>query len=644
MNGNNNNNEHITLEDFSRVVKWFEYSSKIKKQIKENINNAPKKEYFFISSEWINNFKKIFKYDSLKLKIKSHKNKNQNQNENPLNDTEIENIYNQIKIESPIIISIKDKQKLKIIKNNKILRNDLYINKNYYKDFILIDKQILDEFKKVYKIDEEIKFDILLGSGIFIISISNNIIEVGIFYQDNINIYQYELFLFEFSDINELNIEKERIKKEGIIDYFKSYEIKKEEINIKHIRKNNGKEMKIINLRKDQTNNQNNQNLINYPNNKINNDFLEMDLSRKRGLSNIDKDSPRLNSIIQLLTCIQEIKDYLFNHKEIIIKFNHLYILSSTLINIFEQLYNKEKCEENNVQKFNIILNFINPTQSKMHMEQYLLFILDLLHDELNLSSKKKIGQINLISFESPINDEKKALEIFYNYYNEYYQSIIADNFHWIRKKNYMCTRCNSSLYSFQAFPYIEFNLDDIQEYTLLQNTEYKQIFNNYNSNKNLLMQKLNEYKNKKLKIPIYITDCFRYYLSNIESMDINCNFCHQFGKNNCRKIIYKTPKYFCILLNRKTQINGIKITLDDELKLETYVDGNKNYKRYKLLGVLICNQLNEKNKHYSVIIRNVDQSWLLFDDEKITRITDGKSFCESNNNARLLLYKGIKY
>ena len=636
------NNVEYSLEDFTRVIKWYEFSDKTKKILKENIKNAPKKEYFFISSQWINDFKAIFQYEKLKFEIQSSKNKNET-----LTDKEIENLYQQIIPQTSI--SYEQKQKLKIIHNNNILQKNLYVNqnciiKNYYNNFILIDKPMFDEFKKVYKIDEEIKFDLLLGSGIFIILITDKVIEIGIF-SDN-SIYQYELFLIIFSDEKEQNIETERIKKEGVSNYFRSYDLKREEITSKNLRKSNGKEIIIINLK----NNQNNaKNKIDFNQNKINivlNEIKEIDLFKKRGLVNFDKECSRLNSIIQLLTSIKEIKDYLFQNKEEISYLNHIYIVSSTLIKIFEQLYNKEENTENNVEKLNYILNFINPIQNKNQtkIDQYLLFILDILHDELNQTNLKEKNQINLTSFESPVNDENESLKVFENYYKEYYKSIIANNFNWIRKKNYMCSSCSSSLYSFQAFPFIEFDLDKTHEFTIFQHTEFKKIFDDYKGNKNLLIQKQNEYINKKLKVPIHITDCFKYYLNHRESLDINCNSCQQFTQNNCRNFIYKTPNYFCILLNRKEQIDGIKITLCDELKLENFVEKNNEYKRYKLLGLLVYNKLNDSEKHYSAIIRNYDQSWIKFDNDKKSKVLDEKSIYDSNTNARLLLYKGVKY
>ena len=84
---------------------------------------------------------------------------------------------------------------------------------------------------------------------------------------------------------------------------------------------------------------------------------------------------------------------------------------------------------------------------------------------------------------------------------------------------------------------------------------------------------------------------------------------------------------------------------MSDELKLENYIDDIKNeYKKYKLLGILAYNQINETNRHYYAILRNFGQSWLIFDDDKISKVENEKMIYESNSNARLLLYMGVKY
>ena len=506
---NAKNCEIITFGDFSRVVKWYECSLRIEKIIKENIKSSVQKEYFFISSEWINKFETTFQYDQLKLHINDFK----KYNENPLTKTQIEYLYYQIK--DRFFISL-EKKKMLIIPNNYILQKELYINEHfiikfYYINFILIDKHTFEEFKKEYRILQPIKFDLLLGSGIFIITL-NNAIEVGIFSD---NIYQYEIFFFIFENLIEQKREKDKIIKEGISNYFHCYGLNKEQITVLNIRKSNGKEMIIINLR-----NYKSKEEISIEKKDFTN---QLDISQKRGLAIFDNiNCSKLNSIMQLITSIKEIKDYLFdeNNKPDIVKYNHIYILSSTLIKIFEQLYIKET-KNNYVEDLSIILNFINPGTGPTSIEQYFLFILDTLHNELNKSQFKKN---NLISLESPLNYEEQTYNIFFIYYNDFYKSKIADNFNWIQKKNYICTKCYSSLYTLQAFRYIEFNLDDIYHYTIKQNSEYKKICNEYKDNKDLLIQ-----KTKKLNVPMKITDCFKYYLSNIDSSKVTYNYCKQF-------------------------------------------------------------------------------------------------------------------
>lgn len=634
-------NSQISLEEFTKVVKWFEYSSNFKKIIQTELKDSIKKEYFFIDSNWLENFKSIFDYQTLKLKIKKYK--SNSKNENPLSNEDIYNLY--LKYKDQFSISNENRKKIRINPNNNIILKDTLIKgnfliNNYYRNFIMLDKNIFEELKKGWIIGDIIKYDVIIGSGIFIIKLSHNDIEVGIFE----SIYKYkDIFLFRFADENDLNDELEKIKREGIVNYLGYYELneKNDEPKFQIKKKKNGKDIIIINLKRfcEQIKNSTNIKDINQN---------EMDISKKRGLVNNDRKSSRLNSIIQILTSIKEIGDYLFQNKERIEKLNHIYVLSSIFIKIFEQLYNNINDginKEINSEKLKVIINFIGPGIMAKSMDVFLSFILNVLHQELNESNKNKNEIITLVSYESPLMNEQDSLQKFQNYYQEYYNSVISYNINWIRKKVLTCQKCNESLCNFQAFPLLEFDLDSIHEYTIQQKTDFKQIIGKYKNNKDLLRQKIDEYKAQKKDVPIHITDCFKYYSMNKNDIEINCTKCLKNVNHTEKHCFYKIPKYFFILFNRRIKTSGIKIVLEDELNLDNYIEGRNEYKTYKLIGLLINTDLKEKEKHYIAKIRNFDQKWIKFDDEKVTQIKDEKEIYSSDTNkSRLIVYRGVKY
>ena len=52
-------------------------------------------------------------------------------------------------------------------------------------------------------------------------------------------------------------------------------------------------------------------------------------------------------------------------------------------------------------------------------IDNHLHFILNTLHEELTMFQKQKKETINLISYESPLDQENETLETFKKYYKE---------------------------------------------------------------------------------------------------------------------------------------------------------------------------------------------------------------------------------
>ena len=628
--------ENITLDEFKTVIKWFEYSINLKKAIKEPLINSIKKEYFFFNSNWIEAFKKTFRYEELKQQFTLYKNKN-NIN-NPLNDNEISILYNKYQA---VQISKENKEKIKRINNDLILNPYLRISdnfeiKNYYNNFVLLNPNIYEELRKNYYISQSIKRDIILGDGIFIIELPNNCIEIGAFN----TIYEYKIILFLiFFDEKEEKEEIEKLKKYKLNGYLKLYDINDtnfSKIESQIIRKKNEKEIILINLMNFNANNNKN----NLNKNKSKNDF---DISKKRGFINYDKQSSRMNSIFQILTSIKDIKFALENERNLIQEYNHIYILSSILLKLYDHLYGKEENDE--IKKLGIILNFMDPQNANKSLDQYLLFILDTLNDELNKSEKKKTERISLLSYDSPFNTEINSFKIFEEYYRNYYKSAISEMFHLIRKRNIICLQCKlSSLFSFQAFPYLTFDLKIVHEYIITEQTQYRQILNKFKNNEIELNQKKKEYLKAKEFQPIHLINCFEYYLKSKEYLNFECNMCGQITKYSSNNLIFKSPKLLFIILNREPYSN-VKLLFDEELNLETYVEMDSKFKKYKLIGVLISLRQDNNDEKYYTILRNSDpmKKWIKFNDEKVEIINDKEVF-NQNNIISLLIYEGTKY
>ena len=367
-------------------------------------------------------------------------------------------------------------------------------------------------------------------------------------------------------------------------------------------------------------------------------------ISDKKMDKTIEKDS-RLNSIFQILTSIKEIKSNFFNLEnnlneaykaKIFEKLCSIYVLISFSQNILSEKSTKNILLEH----LNIIFNFLNKDIFKLNTCDFLLFILNILHEEL--ISYPGSG---LKSFKSQfINDISKSKEQFINYYStQYLKSIISDLFNWIRREERFCSYCDSNnihsnqkfTYSFQAFPIILFDIDEIAEYAKNQKLydakpksfNLQDIFNIYS----LIQYKLDKEKEK-------------------------CIFC----KNGCLSVNYyieTSPKYFIIVINRKEKIGftyGNKFELKEEEKKGIHYE----YKQYELISVIMKDRdkcsCAVKNCEYEEITDfktnklTKFEEWIKFQDENVKNITFEND--KNNNkeiydpyNAKILVYKGIK-
>ena len=625
----------MNKEEFTLVFKWFEYSQRFKSIIiQEPLYESYSKEYFLIDSKWIGEFKKIFHYENLKKLFHEYTKKYKN----AYDDAFIASIYDQGKLLNYIPnISEEDKKKIKVIHNKKITNNILLngLGLSYYKDFIILESDIFKLLEKVYVLEDKPKVNIYIGNNIFYIQLRDNAIELGII----ISTYEYKYFILQTSSQKECNEELENIKKYGK-DYFSKCKIniEKAQDTIIQINKNNGKTFYIINLNNGEDLSKNNINL-NFQNNIIQN---QIDISNKKSLINYDKVSSRLNSLIQILTSIKEIKDYLEKPNNYQ-KLNHIYILTSTFINIYKYLYNSNKGAPNqayDLSELKIILDFIDEgdTNSKS-LDKLLFFILEILHEELNTSEYKINNNISLVSFNSPFDTLDNSARTFSQYYQDYYKSIISDTFNWIREEKKTCTRCKSFLYSFQAFPFLEFDLDKTHEFIIFNQTEFKSKFNKKLNDEEKKKIKEN-YKKNKEDIPIHILNCFEYYSKNIESSNNEsfCKNCNQMTQHSSNYFVYKSPNYFILILNRKNK--KINIDIPEELNLETIKENNNKDNIYKLFAVMINTDNNTFEKHYISCIKNIE-NWKVFDDDKSydVKTIDVLKIIKSNT-ARMVIYK----
>ena len=446
------------------------------------------------------------------------------------------------------------------------------------------------------------------SSGSPILNLENNKI-IGIHSSTNVNINEGFFLNFSASKENLSKTHKEFIKPE-FKTIIKDYESAKG-----MAAKTSSKDIKFENL-------------------------LGLSIETKRGFYNYGTPgSSKLNSLIQILTSIKEIHDDLRYSKydekskqEIINKYNNIYVFTSFFLKALNEIYKNGKPDEYvSLKQMDILLKFIDKDLTNKSIYDYLMIILELLHQEFISYPNNIPCQDKLISFNSPYGQFENSKNIFYNYYNnEYKKSKISDLFNWIRREKKICNKCNKYTISFQAFPILLFNLDKIDNFL----TQY----NLYNTNNPEKILKLDE--------------CFQVYSlqNDIKNNQEKCEFCQAVGSLYSNYSFQTSPKYLFIIINR---IKKIKLAFSQELKLQKDEGSDLKYTKYKLAGVII----KEENNNYSCVLKQneyenergtIIEEWKKFYDENAISIKFDKESSASINqifdplNAEILIYKGI--
>ena len=414
------NESEINQDDLWKILNLYKNSEYLKKNILANGNQIISEEYYLINIKWIKKFKDIFHFNSIVNCLK-----NNYENLNMLQK-------NQIIIENLPTISKKNRDELKIIQNEEIIVNNPEEESisYFYLPFFLVYPKYYEIILEGYIIDERIKCDIYIANKTFVIDLSNNIFEVGIFDTT----FSYKLIcLLKFAEKVNYKEEMYQIFSLNLFGYFYNNSIT-EDMLIEHSEISRDK-FHLIRIFVDEI-------TINKRKEKlkpIKNDLKEenLDISNNLGLDNFESSEiSKLNSIIQMLSSIKEIYNLFINSdkKNEIIKFNHIYIFSSFFLEAINYINGKSKVFDI-VKKMSILLNFLDEDISKKDITEYLNFILQILHNEL-LIIPDNLKQQNLISYESPLDDRTISLNNFYNYYkNSYKKSIISDLFNWIKEK-----------------------------------------------------------------------------------------------------------------------------------------------------------------------------------------------------------------
>ncbi len=308
----------------------------------------------------------------------------------------------------------------------------------------------------------------------------------------------------------------------------------------KYIQENNEMKLKYQNKEKEMqrliSKNEENINQL-----KIKVNYLT-DISRKKspktiliGLNNIGA-TCYMNATLQCLSNTKDLTDYFLN----LYKKNQNNIMANEYYKVIINLWNENKNNSSySPYSFKETLSRENPLFEGIaanDSKDLINFLLERFHLELNNIKINNINNNNIYSImqQDQVN-EQKMLNLFLNDFKEKFNSPISNLFYGTMETKSQCHGCNIIKFNFQVYSFLEFPLQQVNQYF-------------FNNNKRPLYHK----DGSNPDVDLY--ECFEYY-GKVDLMSgdnqMHCNICNRLCNAYYSTIIYSTPIYLIINLNR---------------------------------------------------------------------------------------------
>jgi len=345
------------------------------------------------------------------------------------------------------------------------------------------------------------------------------------------------------------------------------------------------------------------------------------------GLNNIGA-TCYMNATLQCLSNTDELTKYFLNKFKFDDSDNNK-IISNAYHNVIKNLWNRENNNKSfSPNEFKEKLSQENPLFAGVaanDSKDLINFLLERFHNELNI---KKDNNQNYISKEFNSIDqlnEQRMLDIFANEFKMKYNSIISNLFYGTLETKTQCQICKQIKYNFQIFSFIEFPLEKVNQYCFNSGKR-----NNYNM-----------INNKNPDIDLY--ECFEYN-NNLELMtgenQMYCNICNCSSDSLYGSILYSTPNYLIINLNRgRGAVYECNVNFPEQLNLFNYVSFKMGNTVYELYAVICHIGPSSMSGHFIAFCKNrIDKKWYKYNDAFVT-------LCQNSNEYRsgmpyILFYK----
>ena len=324
-----------------------------------------------------------------------------------------------------------------------------------------------------------------------------------------------------------------------------------------------------------------------------------------------------INSVIHCLSNIPQLTGYLLNKKRIRqINIQHeSKPLSYEFVEVLKNLWFDENIKIYSPKNIITIIQGMNPFLSgnnKSDIKDLLFFLINNMHHELN----KVENPSQYISNNSMKFNYQLVFELYMNYYNTNFKSIISELFYGLKNDTLTCNNCRSTSHSLNYYDIMNYPLDQVRK------------FKGYSYD------------------TVYIEECFDYEERKIDlynSKNYFCNFCNEYSNATLSSKLISIPKILILVLGRQEEKDfEINVIFKEVLNLRKYIFYDTNPYKYELIGIISnLSSFEEEKKYISFCKSSFNKKWYLFEDDN-----EGKEVkfneVKENGKVNVLIYNCI--
>ena len=324
------------------------------------------------------------------------------------------------------------------------------------------------------------------------------------------------------------------------------------------------------------------------------------------------KNVARITSIDSVFRCMFAFRNFTQNMSQREQSFLNVGVtpISYNLINCIKIYISGVNQKENAIYLNNFRNLLYNNSQINNEIEIKPSLVLEFLLEKLNKETGNNFNCPSLGIQPVIFNQNKdKSLAEFMSYFDQNFNSIISQYFVGFIKTKRICQKCREGLYSFNLFPFIEFDFDICCKYNNLESWFQEQ--NNH---------------------------CLDLSVEH----NVVCQKCRCVRPQNEFKQFYSLPSNFIISLNRgEGFINQNNINYPLVLDLGQKVEYKKSYSKFNLVGI-VKRMIDNKGAEYyiSIYLDPSKNCWILSDRYNLTPINNPYNY--NQGMVMLLFYSAM--